>query len=510
MRGTDERFFQKQTVRPMIKKLLLPVVLALYAIVSYAQTDTSRYRIYFNSGRYQLTATHQNELGMFFDTLLPFPPAAVLITGSADEDGGTSFNYQLGLKRAQTLQSFIERSGISPAIIQTISLGEGSPAAGYDKRLNRYAEVTFIIPRPADTIAKAEQPEESGNLDDLYAQLRPRPQEFCIDITRDTFLTGNKGTIINYKANTIKATDINCRCFKLLLNEYFDNSDLVLNNLTTTSDGQLLESGGMVRLQGFCDDKPYELKAGQYLTVMVPADTILPGMKLLSANRDSDADYLNWTLDPDYPELDDFDYDRMMWQCGYRGNPVEMSKCPFFFCRIGDFFRGIFSERKYKSKDVKNNEASSKEALFINKYALKGEDLAVALRKSRDKAGKDALKYYVYKNANWDYRNIDRYKPGSKFIDFIVNNKPSAESDVKLMYRSTRTAVPCFERANSYVFKSISEDAAVWAIGIRYTSKQQIFLAIKEVNTSDKRTTLDFGEVSVEELKRRLKVLDKR
>lgn len=494
----------------MMKKLLLPALLALYAITSYAQTDTSRLKIYFNSGRYQLTATHKNELGIFFDTLLPFPPAAVLITGSADEDGSTSFNYQLGLKRAQSLQSFIEKSGISPSIIQTISLGEGSPAVNYDKRLNRYAEITFIIPRPDDTIVKVETPEESGNLADLYAQLRLRPQEFCIDITRDTFLAGNKGTIVQYKANTIKATDINCRCFKLLLNEYFDNSDLILNNLTTTSDGQLLESGGMVRLQGFCDDKPYDLKAGQYLTVMVPADTILPGMKLLSANRASDSDYLNWTLDPDYPESDDFDYNRMMFQCAFRGGPGEITKCPFFFCRIGDFFRGIFGQRKYKDKDARNNEAASKEALLMTRYELKGEDLSVALKKSHDKAGKDAIKYYVYKNANWDYRNIDRYKPGSKFIDFIVNNKPSAESDVKLMYKSTRTAVPCFERANSYIFKSINEGVDVWAVGIRYTSKQQIFLAIKEVNTSDKRTTLDFEEVSIEELKSKLKVLDKR
>lgn len=494
----------------MIKKLLLPALLALHAIASHGQTDTSRYKIYFNSGRYQLTSAHQNELSMFFDTLLPLPPAAVLIAGSTDEDGSASFNYQLGLKRAQSLQNFIQKSGISPAIIQTISLGEGSPAVNYDKRLNRYAEVTFIIPRPADTTAKAEQPEESGNLADLYAQLRPRPQEFCIDITRDTFLVGNKGTVVHYKANTIKATDIDCRCFKLLLNEYFDNSDLILNNLTTTSDGQLLESGGMVRLQGFCDDKPYDLKTGQYLTVMVPADTILPGMKLLSANRESDSEYLNWTLDPDYPELDEFDYNRMMLYCGFRGNPVEMAKCPFFFCRIGDFFRGIFGERKYKNKDVRNNEAANKEATLIKKYELKGEDLAVALQKSRDKAGKDAIKYYVYKNANWDYRNIDRYKPGSKFIDFIVNNKPGAESDVKLMYKSTRTAVPCFEKASSYVFKSISEGVDVWAVGIRYTNKQQIFLAIKEVNTADKRTTLDFEEVSVEELKKRLEVLDKR
>jgi hypothetical protein len=492
----------------IMKRLLLTILPALYAIASYAQTDTSRYKIYFNSGRYQLTSTHKNELSMFFDTLLPFPPSSVLITGSADEDGPTPFNYQLGLKRAQALQSFIEGSGVSSSIIQTTSLGEGSPATlkGNNKRLNRYAEITFIIPRPQDTIASVALPEDDpGNIADLYALLRQKPQEFCIDITRDTFLIGNKGTIVEYKANTIKATDINCQCFTLLLNEYYDNSELVLNNLTTTSDGQALESGGMIRLQGFCDNQPYKLKPGQSFTVMVPSDTILPGMKLLSANRDSDSAYLNWKIDPD-SQLDDFDV-KCMFRCIYQNS--DPNKCHLFFCKIGRFVGWLFNG-KPKNPYGEMGEALEKEKGLMRTYQLNGDDLATALRESRKKAGKEVLKYYVFKNTDWDYRNIDRWKNGNVFTDLVVDNKPLRDQDVKLIFRSSRTSIPALDKKDHYLFDDVPAAENVWMIGLRYTRNRRIFLAMQETSTSAKKLALDFREISIEELKAKLKMLDQR
>jgi hypothetical protein len=499
----------------MNKKFWLPALLALATIAVHAQTDTSRLKLYFNTGNHRLTPAHKTEMMYFFDTLTALPPSSIIITGSTDDEGTPAFNYQLGMKRAKALRDYlVDIGGVSPSVITEVSLGENAPVISNsnekNKRLNRYAEVTFIIPLPATTFAQpVMQPEEPGDLAELFSQLSQKPQSFCIDVTRDTLIVGNKGTIIHYKANTIQKSDINCRCFTLLLNEYYDNSDLILNNLTTTSDGQLLESGGMMRLQGFCDGQPYTLKPGQYLTVMVPTDTILPGMKLLSANRDADSSYLNWKLDAG-DELDDFDYWLMLKRCGYRGSNGSMAKCPFFFCRISDFFRGIFGERKYKNSDRQNNEQADKELALLKKYELKGEDLETALRKSHDKAGKDALKYYVYKNSSWDYRNIDRYAKGQRFVNFIVDNNPDKETDVKLMYKGSRTVVPCFERASSYLFKSVNESAALWAVGLRFTRNKQILLAIKEEKASEKRTHLDFQPVTVEELKSKLKMLDNR
>jgi len=146
----------------------------------------------------------------------------------------------------------------------------------------------------------------------------------------------------------------------------------------------------------------------------------------------------------------------------------------------------------------------------MKKYQLIGEDLDKALQKSKDASGKDALKYYVYKNSNWDYRNIDRYKPGIKFVDFIVTNNPSKEMDIKIVFKESKTVVPSLEKRSSYIFKSINEDAEVWVVGLRYSAKKEIFLGLKEVNTSTQKTTLDFKLVSIDELKRILEPINKR
>jgi hypothetical protein len=517
MHRINERFFQKEKITCMRTKQL-PVLLflcfALYSIGSEAQEP---YTVYFRSGSYDPGISSKADLKRMIDSVIATGKKFfITVIGSTDNKGPDSLNYKLSGQRALAVKNFLVRSGFNEEDIRMEFNGEASPVAGNEteegRRLNRRAAI-IIKESGSNAVEKMLPPDNvpQGDIGELYSLLKTPADEFCIDLTRDTLLVGKRGTIIHYKANTIKKEGLSCKCFTLKLNEYFEKSDLIFNNLTTTSDGDLLESGGMIKLDGYCDGKKYELKPGESFTVMVPADTILPGMKLLSANRESDSAYLNWKIDPDNLVPDDFDWQRMMLTCGgVRRGPIASGKCPFFFCQIRDFFRGLFGgERKYKKSDVRSNDESEKEQGLIMKYELKGEELSVALQKSKENAGKDALKYYVYKNSNWDYRNIDRYKGGTRFINFIVENKPDHETDVKIVFKISKTVVPCFERGASYVFKNINDDADVWVVGLKYTVNKEIYLGLKEINTSEKRTKLDYRQVTVEELKTIMRKINK-
>lgn len=495
-------------------RVFLSLCLAIQFCVLPAQ-EPIHHTVYFSANHHELEGNSKTTLRQWIDSIAKYSTIAkIRISGHADNKGEADYNYLLSQKRAITLKGYFTEAGIDSAVIDLNYEGETSPIASNDtkegRRLNRRAEIMISLEPGVIRVADSE-PIVKDNFSELYELLGDPQQEFCIDVTRDTFLVGKRGTIIHYKANTIKKQNLSCACFTLKLNEYFDNSDLILNNLTTTSDGQPLESGGMIKLDGYCDGKKYELKPDEFFTVMVPTDTVLPGMKLLSANRDNDSTYLNWQLDPVSPDLEDFDFRLMLLRCGgVRNGPDVKYKCPFFFCRIGNFFRGLFGPGKRRQQQVEqSNNESTKEAMVMRKYALKGEDLAVALQKSKDNTGKDALKYYVYKNYNWDYRNIDRYKPGAKFINFIVENDPAPDTDVKIVFKNSKTVVPCFEKSKSYVFKQINEGADVWVIGLRYTTGKEIYCDIKEVNTSDKRTRLNFQPVTVEELKEKMKKINK-
>lgn len=477
--------------------------------------DSTRYLIHFNSGHSDLSSSSKSQLKHIIDSLVATNKKfSIDIVGAADDQGPEDLNNRLSEKRANAVKNFMIASGVNGIDINTEFIGESSPVASnttkQGRSLNRRAEI--IVNEIKEVVVEKPVPvedEPQGDIRELYALLRSPAQEFCIDLTRDTLLVGERGTIIQYKANTIKKDNLSCKCFTLTLNEYYDNSEFIMNNLTTTSDGNLLESGGMIKLDGYCDGKKYELKPGEYFTVMVPTDTVLPGMKLLSANRDNDSSYLNWQVDRSSEVLDTFDWKRMMMFCAGVKRDAS-AKCHLFFCKIKRFFAGLFGKPYQSKTDKAVNELVKNEKEFVEKYSLKGEELAVALEKSKDNSGKEALKYYVYKNSSWDYRNIDRLKRIGRLTNFIVHNKPEPASDVKIVFKVSKTVVPSFEKSNSYLFKQLADGAEVWVVGLRYTEAKEIFLGLKEINTSEKSTTLEFRQVSVDELKTLLQQVNKR
>ena len=69
---------------------------------------------------------------------------------------------------------------------------------------------------------------------------------------------------------------------------------------------------------------------------------------------------------------------------------------------------------------------------------------------------------------------------------------------------------PALKKTGSYIFNNINDDADVWVVGLKYSVSKEIFLALKEVDTSGKRTSLEFKPVTLDELKRILEPINKR
>lgn len=409
------------------------------------------------------------------------------IEGFSDGIGKEEANQKLSLLRAEAVSLVLQNLGLSqPA--ETTGYGEKEAAAAADSGANpRYRRVDVIAePR------FCEEPPQ-GDVADLYRLLRDKGQEFCINPDRDTALVGHNGTIVYYKPGTFQNT-AGCTCLRLVLHEFYNKSDLILNNLTTTSNDLVLESGGMTKLEGFCGGDTLRYGAGKFLTVMMPTDTVLPGMKLLSANRSDVSQILNWQLDKDFPGLDSADWQGLKMYCLCKSCPV--GKCPFFFCRIRNFFSGI-SLARWKQRKI--DKIFKAETDLMNKYSFKEELLGAALERSKA-VNKDLLKYYVYKNASWDYHNIDRYKSGGTFVDFTVEEKPARTTDVKLVYLRSKSVVPSFEKSGGYRFRKTFDNESIYVIGLKYVAGQP-YLSLAKDNTSAGKGKLNFKPVTTDELK---------
>ena len=114
-------------------------------------------------------------------------------------------------------------------------------------------------------------------------------QTFLIQAEKDTVLKGSSGTLLFVPGNSF--ADLNGAPAKgpisLQLKEAISTLDIVLANLTTTSNGSFLQSGGMVCLEASNANGALAMATGMYIGMAIPADTVLPAMMVFSGASDS-------------------------------------------------------------------------------------------------------------------------------------------------------------------------------------------------------------------------------
>lgn len=78
-----------------------------------------------------------------------------------------------------------------------------------------------------------------------------------IDNTKDTLIFGSKGTALFFEKESFQLPDGTPPKGKIsiFLKECYSNSDIVRENLTTTANGKLLETRGMIDITAFSNGR---------------------------------------------------------------------------------------------------------------------------------------------------------------------------------------------------------------------------------------------------------------
>lgn len=119
-------------------------------------------------------------------------------------------------------------------------------------------------------------------------------QTFSIRVDKDTTLEGSSGTTLFIPKNTFvddKGNSVSGQV-SIQLKEALTISDMVLANLTTTSDGIFLQSGGMIFINATSGNSILEIASDKYIGVIMPTDTAQSGMKVFTGTHDSVG--INW------------------------------------------------------------------------------------------------------------------------------------------------------------------------------------------------------------------------
>jgi hypothetical protein len=122
-------------------------------------------------------------------------------------------------------------------------------------------------------------------------------QVFVLNTGKDTVIETRQGIVLSVPANGF--TDETGRTvhghISLVVKEALDAATIMQAGLSTTSGGQLLETGGMFFIDARQGNKILKVDPANAIYAEIPTDTIKPGMQLFTGKRNADGtiDWIN-------------------------------------------------------------------------------------------------------------------------------------------------------------------------------------------------------------------------
>lgn len=202
--------------------------------------------------------THLNTLLIGVSIVLVILTATLLWVNSDDKNAQTITEYSL------------RENVVVPVITDTIDTLKVSHAAENisvevdNKTITKKPEV-----KPVSTVAT----EDSVSVDDILKYHQKKMQVFTIPADRDTTLICEEGTSIEIKANSFVSENTGEEIagnVRITVQEYYDQADIVLAGLSTTSGDKLLETGGMLHVEARAGKEKCVIKSGRDVQVGFP------------------------------------------------------------------------------------------------------------------------------------------------------------------------------------------------------------------------------------------------
>lgn len=490
----------------------------------------NQHKVYFDFDQSSLTSEARKELDELVDTRFK-NVKEIRLTGFTDSRGSDEYNIRLSKRRVHAVKDYLVSKGIPSEKIKIDYKGEKNPAAdntsNEGRAKNRRVQIEWD---PSVKSTVSEKTVVKSDIKDLYAQLEVERQEHTINNKRDTFVTLKQGTVVMIPANAFSANKVT-----LKIKEIYKTSDMLLENLTTTSGSQILETAGMFQFEAFDQfGNPLSLNNNKALTLFVKEKgNLRSDMQFFNGSRDPHGN-MDWELSGDQPLR--MSPRRFYWPlligCGNTCN---------FWCRM--FEKKAFASRsRVKSASRRDIRAHNAEVLackrgggreFWNpingayeswekmksKYGVETyEQLRDSLESNylretensfkKGKAKSSDIGFYVGNITQMGWINCDAFSNSDKPKITMISDEDSDEgSNAQLIFKEQRSIMAAGNDGTKFVFRNIIAGVAAWFVSIRFRDTK-IFLGMKSLETGETVGRVEFREVTVDELKSELRKLD--
>lgn len=536
------------TLLTLQKKIGFSILFILSIVfTSHAdQIPVREFNVQFKTDESKVTKAEYDRLKKFYLNTLA-EAGTIELCGHTDARGSDEYNLALSERRVTEVKNLLIEFGFKAENISIRFVGESQPKLDNNsengRKENRRVTITWEEP---DIIV---EPVDDSHIRDLYKLLEQEKQEFCIDPQRDTILVLDQGTVISVPANAFN-TNSN-QCVKFRAKEVYKFSDMIMENLSTTSSGRALETGGMIYTEAEDQNgNPLTLNPGKELTIMLPTNDPKEGMQLFYGQRDPHTDDMDWTLSEGIrPSIS-------WYNPGYcngwsPSGGVSCEKCGILFCRlfgrIDETFSGAFNQnqrsdnksfrqcqRELRRRNRRGFTSVSSggfsqqnycDSLFDQYGVDNWQALNDTLQKIREAKRKEQMEnieksvsegsgnisdvqYYVMQTSRLGWVNCDVFSSYDKKnrIDMLTDITPSDQINCSLIINERRSLFPADREGKKFTFKNVVPGLAVWILALKYKFGRA-YLSLEKGRISES-TNIKFREVSIDELKTELRKLD--
>lgn len=395
-----------------------------------------------------------------------------------------------------------------------------------------------------------------SSLDEDLVSLQKKPEEFIIDVSRDTTLLCKEGTLlkINHASFVDETGKEPAGRIRFLVKEFYNLADIIMNRLSTASGGQLLETGGTVFIEAFAGEQRCELKRDSAIEISFPFVNKKDDMQLFTGNRiDNKIDWvigaelkeenpavdklaefpggtraltafcINNISSPDliyatdtissyrFPVQIVIDENGFVKDINVKSNPGEDYR--------ESVVKAISKMPRWKPAERNGRTVKSTFALNIIFYS-EGDELTGKEYKDKFEASvsdsslntvpTSGINYYVLSTSKLSWINCDRfYKSNKRKTVVYVNTGKNSDMDVKIIFHSFKSILDGTFSEKGFAFDNIPVDEPVTVVAVKKINNDT-FISITESNTSKENiNNLYFEKVTMPVLKEKLQQLNK-
>lgn len=442
-----------------MKQILFTLILFSTFTLS-AQSTSFGVSIFFEKAGSDLSVENQLKLDDFKLLAKDSSYNSVFIKGYADNDGSDEYNLELSQQRVNAVKNYFYGN---PYAVDSKCYGEkeaiNKNKNENEKSMNRRVDVIFWT-------------------NYTLGNNKKKPQIFTFPANRNIEFTAAEGTKIKIPANSLVYENGSAPLgeITIAITEYYSMNDIIQNKLTTSSNGELLVSAGMINIEASRNEKGLQLKSGAVMDVGFAERKENDGFGMFYGNQNPSNDAINWV-----PAVDTRTQGEGWFYSGvklFMSDTIERWRNKLEY---NDYGQRIKVTEKWVE-----NKGTTYDTTIIDKTINKNKIILQATK------------------LGW--LNCDQFYNEKEKMDIYVNYDPALQPNIVLIFDAFKAMVqPSKSVPGQLVFYGVPKNQKIIITGVG-SGEGKLYFTKNECIAATAPAKLQFYETSVTEINKQLSV----